>query len=45
MNIKHIFFEVTGGDNLCVNQINEALILLIVSFLKGVSEMNLDGPW
>lgn len=39
MNMKQISFEViTGGDRLCVHQLNEALVLFMISFLRGVSE-------
>lgn len=39
MNIKQISFEViTGGDSLCVHQLNEALVLFMISFLRDVSE-------
>lgn len=39
MNIKQIFFEViTGGDSLCVHRLKEAVVLFMISFLRGVSE-------
>lgn len=39
MNMKQISFEViTGGDRLCVHQLNEALVLFMISFLRDVSE-------
>lgn len=38
MNIKQISFEVTERDNLCIHQINEALVLFTISFIRGVSE-------
>lgn len=37
MNIRQIFFEVTQRDILCIHQINEALVLFMISLLRGVS--------